>query len=350
MERLARTDPDIPVIVITAHSDLDSAVSAYQGGAFEYLPKPFDIDEAIELVSRAARQRSRDATEQTTVEAHAAHHRSGAGDAGGVQGDRSAIALEHDGADHGRIGHRQGARGARAARQLAARRRPVRRAEYLGHRRRAARVGAVRPREGRVHGRDRAAHRPLRAGQRRHAVPRRDRRHVAGVADAVVARARRERVLPGRRPNGDPRRRARDRGNASGPRARRRDRPFPRGPLSPPERHAHRGAAAAPAARGHPRAVAVLPRASGERARRRAEDAERRRHRSAAALRLARQRPRARQCLPPADGDGRRPRDRRAGPACRARRSRQVSPAPIGRQACRSGRKRSSRLPSRRRS
>jgi two-component system nitrogen regulation response regulator GlnG len=59
MERLTRTDPDVPVIVITAHSDLDSAVSAYQGGAFEYLPKPFDIDEAMELVSRAARQRNR---------------------------------------------------------------------------------------------------------------------------------------------------------------------------------------------------------------------------------------------------------------------------------------------------
>jgi two-component system nitrogen regulation response regulator GlnG len=67
MERLTRTDPDIPVIVITAHSDLDSAVSAYQGGAFEYLPKPFDIDEAIELVSRAARQRSRGASEQTAA-------------------------------------------------------------------------------------------------------------------------------------------------------------------------------------------------------------------------------------------------------------------------------------------
>jgi two-component system nitrogen regulation response regulator GlnG len=67
MERLARTDPDIPVIVITAHSDLDSAVSAYQGGAFEYLPKPFDIDEAIELVSRAARQRSRDTGTQTAA-------------------------------------------------------------------------------------------------------------------------------------------------------------------------------------------------------------------------------------------------------------------------------------------
>ncbi|MES1195958.1 MAG: response regulator, partial [Steroidobacter sp.] len=37
------SQPELPVIVMTAHSDLDSAVSAYQGGAFEYLPKPFDI-------------------------------------------------------------------------------------------------------------------------------------------------------------------------------------------------------------------------------------------------------------------------------------------------------------------
>ncbi|MGI9305445.1 MAG: nitrogen regulation protein NR(I) [Gammaproteobacteria bacterium] len=45
--------PQLPVIVITAYSDLDSAVSAYQGGAFEYLPKPFDVDEAVELARRA---------------------------------------------------------------------------------------------------------------------------------------------------------------------------------------------------------------------------------------------------------------------------------------------------------
>ena len=43
----------IPVIIMTAHSDLDSAVNAYQGGAFEYLPKPFDIDDAISLTNRA---------------------------------------------------------------------------------------------------------------------------------------------------------------------------------------------------------------------------------------------------------------------------------------------------------
>jgi len=45
--------PKLPIIVMTAHTDLDAAVSAYQGGAFEYLPKPFDIDEAVGLVRRA---------------------------------------------------------------------------------------------------------------------------------------------------------------------------------------------------------------------------------------------------------------------------------------------------------
>ena len=45
--------PDLPVIIMTAYSDLDSAVSAFQGGAFDYLPKPFDVDQAIALVQRA---------------------------------------------------------------------------------------------------------------------------------------------------------------------------------------------------------------------------------------------------------------------------------------------------------
>ncbi len=48
--------PNLPVIVMTAYSDLDSAVSAFRGGAFEYLPKPFDVDEAVSLVERAMAQ------------------------------------------------------------------------------------------------------------------------------------------------------------------------------------------------------------------------------------------------------------------------------------------------------
>ncbi|MCK5002504.1 MAG: nitrogen regulation protein NR(I) [Gammaproteobacteria bacterium] len=57
LEALSETYPDLPVIIMTAHSDLDSAVSAFQGGAFEYLPKPFDIDEAISLAQRACLKR-----------------------------------------------------------------------------------------------------------------------------------------------------------------------------------------------------------------------------------------------------------------------------------------------------
>ena len=54
MGRFHEHDPELPVIVMTAHSDLDAAVSAYEGGAFEYLPKPFDVEEAVDLVRRAA--------------------------------------------------------------------------------------------------------------------------------------------------------------------------------------------------------------------------------------------------------------------------------------------------------
>jgi two-component system nitrogen regulation response regulator GlnG len=56
LEHLRTRCPNLPIIVITAHSDLENAVAAYKGGAFEYLPKPFDIDEAIDLVRKAARQ------------------------------------------------------------------------------------------------------------------------------------------------------------------------------------------------------------------------------------------------------------------------------------------------------
>ncbi|WP_110597514.1 nitrogen regulation protein NR(I) [Salinicola lusitanus] len=52
MAKVREMHPDLPVIVMTAHSDLDSAVASYQGGAFEYLPKPFDVDDALALVRR----------------------------------------------------------------------------------------------------------------------------------------------------------------------------------------------------------------------------------------------------------------------------------------------------------
>ncbi|MCW8880921.1 MAG: nitrogen regulation protein NR(I) [Sedimenticola sp.] len=63
LERINQSYPELPVIIMTAHSDLDSAVAAFHGGAFEYLPKPFDVDEAVEQVSRACRK-SRSASHQ----------------------------------------------------------------------------------------------------------------------------------------------------------------------------------------------------------------------------------------------------------------------------------------------
>ncbi len=53
LAQIRELHPRLPVIIMTAHSDLDSAVASYQGGAFEYLPKPFDVDEAVSLVKRA---------------------------------------------------------------------------------------------------------------------------------------------------------------------------------------------------------------------------------------------------------------------------------------------------------
>jgi two-component system nitrogen regulation response regulator GlnG len=52
--------PGLPVIIMTAFSDLDSAVSAFQGGAFEYLPKPFDLPKAVELIRRAVEESQRE--------------------------------------------------------------------------------------------------------------------------------------------------------------------------------------------------------------------------------------------------------------------------------------------------
>jgi len=53
LDRMKSSHPDLPIIIMTAHSDLDSAVSSIQGGAFEYIPKPFEVDEAVSVVQRA---------------------------------------------------------------------------------------------------------------------------------------------------------------------------------------------------------------------------------------------------------------------------------------------------------
>ena len=60
LEKVKAKYPGLPVIIMTAFSDLDSAVSAFQGGAFEYLPKPFDVPKAVELIRRAVEESQRE--------------------------------------------------------------------------------------------------------------------------------------------------------------------------------------------------------------------------------------------------------------------------------------------------
>lgn len=68
LQEIKQKLPDIPVIIMTAYSDLESAVAAFQGGAFEYLAKPFDVDQAIEIIRRAVDESMRQATETVVSE------------------------------------------------------------------------------------------------------------------------------------------------------------------------------------------------------------------------------------------------------------------------------------------
>ena len=69
LDKVKELRPEIPVIVMTAHSDLDSAVESYEHGAWEYLPKPFDIEEAVSMVQRATAVDTTDIEELSETQA-----------------------------------------------------------------------------------------------------------------------------------------------------------------------------------------------------------------------------------------------------------------------------------------
>jgi two-component system nitrogen regulation response regulator GlnG len=69
LQKLKERHPHLPVIIMTAYSDLESAVAAFQGGAFEYLPKPFDVDHAVDLIRRAMEESLRQTDEAEVAEA-----------------------------------------------------------------------------------------------------------------------------------------------------------------------------------------------------------------------------------------------------------------------------------------
>lgn len=69
LTKVKERHPGLPVIIMTAFSDLDSAVSAFQGGAFEYLPKPFDVPKAVELIRRAVEESQREEVAEERMQA-----------------------------------------------------------------------------------------------------------------------------------------------------------------------------------------------------------------------------------------------------------------------------------------
>jgi len=68
LKKVQTQNPEMPIIVMTAHSDLDNAVTAYKNGAFEYLPKPFDVNEVVELAKRACVDDSEESTPDAVIE------------------------------------------------------------------------------------------------------------------------------------------------------------------------------------------------------------------------------------------------------------------------------------------
>ena len=209
--RIKKLRPDLPIIVMSAQNTLMTALTAAEKGAFEYLPKPFDLTEIVAVVGRALAEPRPAQAQRPAAEAEAEElpliGRSPAMQeiyrvlARLTQTDLTVMITGETGTGKelvARALHDYGKRrnGPFVAINMAAIPRELIESELFGHEK-----GAFTGAQTRTAG-------PLRAGRGRHAVPRRDRRHAAGSADAAAARAAGGRVHHGRRPHADQDRRA----------------------------------------------------------------------------------------------------------------------------------------------
>ena len=177
----------------------------------------------------------------------------------GPPGGARSPASDAPGADHRAERLGQGEAGRDRPGQLAPQGQAVREGQRRRAARRSARGRAVRRRGGRVHRRQQVAHRAVRGGPRRHAVPRRDRHPVAGRPGQAAARAADGRVRAPRVQRHAQGRRAHRQRHQHRPAARDRRRAVPRGSLLPPQRHRAAAAAAGRAPRRHAAAGRALP-------------------------------------------------------------------------------------------
>ena len=218
LPRIKRARPDLPIIVMSAQNTFMTAIRASERGAYDYLPKPFDLKELIAIVGRAL---SGPKTRRLEPEPDVNDNIPLVGRSPAMQEIYRVLARLMQTDLTVMIAGESGTGKELVARALhdygKRRERPVRRHQHGRHPARPHRGGAFRPREGRLHRRRGAKRRPLRAGRRRHAVPRRDRRHADGGADAAPARAAAGRIHHRRRPDADQGRRAHHRRDQQGP-------------------------------------------------------------------------------------------------------------------------------------
>ena len=215
--------PEVDVIMLTAFGTVEEAVRAMKDGARDFLTKPFQRGQLVRVIRQALEHRALVAQNRALQQRLDDLLRAG-NIIGTSPAFRRLMTLIEPGGRQlghrphpGRERHRQGAvrRGHPPA--LVAARRPLRGRELRGPAGDPAGVRAVRLREGRVHGGGRAQGRSLRAGRRRHPVPRRGGRPVAGDAAQDPARAAGGRVRAGGRHPDPPGRRAHRRRHQPGP-------------------------------------------------------------------------------------------------------------------------------------
>ncbi len=201
LPRIKKVRPDLPVIVMSAQNTFMTAIRASERGAYEYLPKPFDLKELIAIVGRALSEPKKPESALKNVEDVDSIPLVGRSPAMQdiyrvlarlMQTDLTVMIAGESGTGKELV--------ARALHDYGKRRNgPFVAINMAAIPRDLIEIRAVRPREGRLHRGERPLRRPLRAGRKRHAVPRRDRRHADGGADPPPARAPAGRIHHGRR-------------------------------------------------------------------------------------------------------------------------------------------------------
>ena len=232
LQRIKASNETLPVVIISGHGTVSTAVEATKAGAFDFIEKPLASERVLVTIRNALDQtRLRDENKSLKRAVEVRHQMVGEtpGAAAGLGRDQAGRADQRHRAAARRERRRQGARRAIDPPQQPAQPRAVRAGQLRGDSRGADRVGAVRPREGLVHRRDREADRQVRAGRPRHHLPRRSRRHERQDAGQGAARAAGRGSRAARLGAHDQGRRPRDCRHQQGPRAGDREGHVPRG-------------------------------------------------------------------------------------------------------------------------